>query len=314
MSTIKCNELVYIRRQVPDLAKAKQFLIDFGLIPCAETADAIYLRGTDAAPHCYILHQGPLSLLGFAFQAKNEGDLHELAAATGRQIERIDEPGGGMRVRLHEPNGYAVDVVYGIETQEPIRVERQPANTANSPLARAGTLLRLPQGQPTPVKRIAHVVLGTPIVSETSEWFARTLGFVASDEVFGHGGSEHIASFLRVDKGDDYVDHHAFLPMRSAATGLHHVSFEAQDIDAVMADHHFLKSRGYDQLWGIGRHLLGSQLFDYWNDPFGHAHEHWADSDRLNVDAPTGVWDVKEGLTNQWGEPPSDRFRNNVKP
>ena len=36
-------------------------------------------------------------------------------------------------------------------------------------------------------------------------------------------------------------------------------------------------------MWGIGRHLLGSQVYDYWADPWGRVHEHWADTDRLNV-------------------------------
>jgi hypothetical protein len=36
-------------------------------------------------------------------------------------------------------------------------------------------------------------------------------------------------------------------------------------------------------MWGIGRHLLGSQVYDYWADPWGRVHEHWADTDRLNA-------------------------------
>ena len=36
-------------------------------------------------------------------------------------------------------------------------------------------------------------------------------------------------------------------------------------------------------MWGLGRHVLGSQVYDYWSDPWGRVHEHWADSDRLNV-------------------------------
>ena len=217
-------------------------------------------------------------------------------------------------MRLSEPNGYQVDVVSGIAPAEAVEVHRFAVNTASAPLNRAGTLLRLPQGKPTPVKRLAHVVMGTPRVEETAQWFRDVLGLLVSDVVYYQLGGYQVASFMRVNKGAEFVDHHAFLPMRSPNVGLQHISFEAQDLDAVWADHHFLKSQGYKHLWGIGRHLLGSQMFDYWSDPFGYVHEHWADSDRLDASAPPNVWEAKTGLATQWGEPGSQEFRSSVKP
>jgi len=35
-------------------------------------------------------------------------------------------------------------------------------------------------------------------------------------------------------------------------------------------------------MWGVGRHNLGAQVFDYWADPWRHVHEHWTDTDLLN--------------------------------
>ena len=56
------------------------------------------------------------------------------------------------------------------------------------------------------------------------------------------------------------------------------------DIDDVCMGHDYLKKFGkYEHMWGIGRHVLGSQVYDYWADPWGRVHEHWADSDRLNL-------------------------------
>ncbi len=40
------------------------------------------------------------------------------------KIEDIDEPGGGKRVRLTDPDGYQVEVVYGMEMLAPIAVPR----------------------------------------------------------------------------------------------------------------------------------------------------------------------------------------------
>ena len=49
-------------------------------------------------------------------------------------MEPIDAPGGGVRVRLTEPNGYDVDVVFGIEAAEPIVIKRHVHNSGAQPL------------------------------------------------------------------------------------------------------------------------------------------------------------------------------------
>ena len=314
MSSIKVSELAYCRLQVPDLDRQEKFLLDFGLIPTVREAKRRFYRGTDAAPYCYVLEEGPEHFLGFAFNGKSRQDLDELAARHGVPVEPIDAPGGGFRVRLKEPNGYDVDVVHGIEPGQPIEIERHVMNTGADPLRRAGQLFRLKRGEPTPIKRLAHVVLGSPAVRETTDWFHTTLGMISSDEVTAGPAKMLLGSFIRVDNGDDYVDHHSFFVIASPTPGLQHLSFEAQDVDAVLHDHHFLKNLGrYEHMWGIGRHLLGSQIFDYWSDPYGYPHEHWADSDRLNASVPTNTWDARESMITQWGEEPPDRFRNALK-
>lgn len=314
MDSIKVSELAYCRFQLPDLDRAERFLSDFGLLPVAHEEGRRFYRATDAHPYCYSVEQGPEHFLGWAFHAKSAADLEALAAREGKPIEPIDAPGGGHRVRLQEPNGYEVDVVFGIKMIEPIEVQRQVYNTAIQPLQRKGELYRLDRNKPTPVKRLAHVVLASPEVEATTAWFAETLGLLSSDEIFAGPDKMHIGSFMRADSGDDYVDHHTFFVVKSPVKGFQHVSFEVQDIDAVLADHHYLKSLNrYEHLWGVGRHLLGSQVYDYWLDPFGYPHEHWADTDRLNAEHATNVWDAHEGLVNQWGEEPPERFKTAVK-
>lgn len=315
MGIIKVSELAYCRLQVPDLDKSEKFLIDFGLIPTLQEDQRRFYRTTDTNPYCYILEEGPQHFLGFAFHAKSREDLDHLAEHTGKPIEEIDAPGGGLRVRLQEPNGYDVDVVYGIEQVEPIDVPRQDYNSAKDPLKRAGELFRIERNAPVPLKRLAHVVLCGPDVRGTTDWFHNTLGTISSDEVTAGPNKDLIGIFSRVDCGEEYVDHHALFVIKSPVVGLQHLSFESQDIDAVMSHHHYLQEEGnYEHLWGIGRHLLGSQVFDYWADPYGYPHEHWADSDRLNASVPTNEWDAREGMVTQWGEEPPERFRTAVLP
>ena len=39
---------------------------------------------------------------------------------------------------------------------------------------------------------------------------------------------------------------------------------------------------GYFRSWGIGRHIQGSQIFDYWRDPDGFLVEHFTDGDMFD--------------------------------
>jgi catechol 2,3-dioxygenase-like lactoylglutathione lyase family enzyme len=313
---IKVREIAYGRLRAPDLARMEEFLVDFGLVVSARTPNALYMRGSDAAHHIHITELGSPRLVGFAYEAASEEDLHRLSKLEGAsEVEELDEPGGGHRVRLTEPNGYQIEIVHGIAALQPHPVQRQLVNSGAEPLRRAGELYRPPSG-PTPVKRIAHAVLSTPKVRETAEWFTRILGLIPSDEVYLGGKSgELFGSFCRVDQGNAYVDHHALFCIYNETAGLNHFSFEVPDIDAVFIDHEYLRSRQrYEHLWGVGRHLLGSQVFDYWADPWGRIHEHWADSDRLNADTPTQTWDIKDGLKVIWGEDFPERYKAYVRP
>jgi catechol 2,3-dioxygenase-like lactoylglutathione lyase family enzyme len=314
MPHIKVTDMAYGRLRSPDLDLAEEFLTRFGMRRAERTANALYMRGTDPSHHIHITEKGEPKFLGFGYYAASAKDLHRLAKAPGASaVESIDEPGGGKRVRLTEPNGYAIEVVHGIAPVEPIKIKpRQKLNTGENPLARPGELMRLPKG-PSHVKRIGHGVLMTPKFDETLAWFREYLGFVCSDDVYAGEKDHLIGSFNRCDRGDTYVDHHVFFCLRHPNVGLNHLSFEVQDIDDVCMGHEHLKSFGqYEHMWGLGRHVLGSQVYDYWADPWGRVHEHWADSDRLNLANGSNLLPVEEALISQWGEAPPEKFINHA--
>jgi catechol 2,3-dioxygenase-like lactoylglutathione lyase family enzyme len=174
--------------------------------------------------------------------------------------------------------------------------------------------MRLPKG-PSHVKRVGHGVLMTPKFHETVAWFREYLGFVCSDDVYAGEKGNLIGSFNRCDRGDTYVDHHVFFCLNHPKTGLNHLSFEVEDIDDVAMGHHYLAQFGkYEHMWGLGRHVLGSQVYDYWADPWGRVHEHWADSDRLNLANGSNLVSAEEALTSQWGEAPPEKFINHASP
>ena len=78
------------------------------------------MRGTDGDPHVHATHLGEPAFLGLAFQAASRADLERLAAAAQSPIENLDEPGGGEAVRLRDPDGRMVDVVFGARQTAPI--------------------------------------------------------------------------------------------------------------------------------------------------------------------------------------------------
>ncbi len=313
MPVIKVRDLAFGRLRSPDLDQQEEFLTAFGMVRAARTPTALYMRGTDPTHHVHVTEKGDPAFLGFAWYAASEDDLKTLAKLPGASgIETLDEPGGGKRVRLTEPNGYTIEVVHGIEPVEPITVTRQPINSGPAPLNRAGEVIRFAAG-PSTVKRIGHAVLGSPRNVETVRWFRETLGLIGSDDVYAESRDNLIGSFNRVDAGETYVDHHAFFCMRNERAGLNHFSFEVQDIDDVFIGHdHLTRTGKFEHMWGIGRHLLGSQVYDYWADPWGRVHEHWADTDRLNVHNGSNLVSAEEGLRSQWGDRPPAKFIGHV--
>ncbi len=315
MPAIRVRELAFGRLRSPDLDAQEEFLTAFGMVRAARTPTALYMRGTGPFHHIHVTEKGDPAFLGFAWCASSEEDLKVLAQLPGASgIEHIDEPGGGTRVRLSEPNGYAVEVVHGLEAVWPIQVVRQPLNSGPEPLNRAGELMRFRRG-PSRVNRIGHVVLGSPRNMDTVRWFRDTLGLICSDDVYAGSPDNIVGSFNRLDRGDEYVDHHAFFCMKNACAGLNHFSFEVQDIDDVFIGHEHLASLGkYEHMWGIGRHLLGSQVYDYWADPWRRVHEHWADTDRLNARNGGNLISAEDGLRSQWGTRPPEKFMGHVSP
>jgi hypothetical protein len=136
----------------------------------------------------------------------NEDDLATISKLPATSdIETIDAPGGGKRVKLTEPNGYTIEIVHGIEAVQPIHVVRQSINSGGAaPFDGAGEVIRFAAG-PSSVKRIGHAVLGSPKNQETVRWFLDTLGLVCSDDVYAGDQDNIIGQFSWIDSGDDWL-------------------------------------------------------------------------------------------------------------
>jgi catechol 2,3-dioxygenase-like lactoylglutathione lyase family enzyme len=299
---INVRDIAYVRFGAPDLDRMQQFLTDFGLVVTAGPEGRLYARGTDPSPYLHVTEPGDAGFRGLAFEAGSAEDLVTAATLDGASaVEKIDAPGGGQRVRFTDPDGFPVEVVHGRELLPSLPIRAASPLNRGSARQRFGDLQRIEAGPPT-VKRLGHAVVRVSDFHRSEEWYRSRFGFVPSDAVYLGDTDNIVTSFLRCNRGDEYTDHHTLLCVGLGEPGFDHAAFETEDFDAVMVGHDHLTQAGYDHHAGIGRHVLGSQVFDYWRDPWGHVLEHFTDGDLLNRDHPTGLHDPGTALGTQWGK------------
>ncbi|HYC57381.1 MAG TPA: VOC family protein [Candidatus Binatia bacterium] len=303
---IRCTDVAFPRFSAPDLDRMETFLTAFGMHRSARTADALYMRGTDGQHHVHVTQLGEPAFLGLAFHAASHDDLLRLATATGRSVEKLEEPGDGEAVRLTDPDGRMVDVVFGIETPAPLEVRMHPPLNTGAARVRAGELQRVAPG-PSQVKRFGHAAIKTGDLARISGWYREHLGMLISDDFYVEGPERPLGRFMRCDRGERAVDHHTLLVLETGEVKLGHAAWEIADFDDLMVGHDHLQMTGQGRhYWGIGRHVLGGQIFDYWKDPNGFTVEHWTDSDLLPASVEPQSHHLLHALS-QWGpQPPAD--------
>ena len=289
---ITIQDVVFARYQVPDIDAVDAFMRDFGLLSAARTDGALYLRGYGSAHHIYIAERGPEPrCVGFGLAAKSQDDLERLAAETGAPVQRINEPGGGSRVALTDPTGFRVEVVHGVEPATPVATRRVQALNLGGQRLRINETVR-PEHGPSHVLRLGHVALVASSIDASIDFYGRLLGMKIADTYYIGDEANRMAAFMRCGRGEEPTDHHTIAivqpPQAPPRPTFDHISFEVLDWDDIMLGHDHLRRTGkYHHSWGVGRHIDGSNLFDYWRDPFGAKIEHYSDGDIINDDYAT---------------------------
>ena len=299
---IKADKLIYIIWDVKDLNKQESFLHDFGMKTHEKSAQEIYMRGYGDEPYLYYGRKAKKSAFkGIGFAAKSRKDLETLAKNNCKKVEKINRPGGGEMVRLLDPNGIEIEVCFGIEKLELLDTRREvlPANTLDHrPRVNKGQRTPL---MPSPILKMGHCVMGALNFEETVSWYMRHLGLLATDALCIGDGSPAVA-FLRLDRGSQLSDHHSIVIGKGGGEGYLHSAYEVVDVDAVAQGQQYLKMKKRDHVWGLGRHILGSQLFDYWHDVSGFEFEHYADGDVFTSEKKTEYHPLDSGNVYAWGD------------
>jgi catechol 2,3-dioxygenase-like lactoylglutathione lyase family enzyme len=301
--TVRASALTHAIFERPDLPRVEEFLSDFGLLLASRTPEVLYMRGTSPSPYCYRVHRAPRArFVGAGFSVPTRDDLDRLARLDGAtSIERSEHPGGGDRLVLRDPSGFVVEVVHGQAPAEEIQTREPLALNLGHERKRINDTQRTPV-EPPEILRLGHVVLEVADYQATCAWYTQHLGFVPSDVQVLPDGSPAVA-FMRLDLGETPADHHTLALAQGFMPTYSHSAFEVVDADAVGMGQRVLREKGWKHAWGIGRHILGSQIFDYWEDAWGDKHEHYCDGDLFTADEPMGVHPVSREAMSQWGEP-----------
>lgn len=308
----RASEIAYVRFRVPDLSQMESFLTDFGLATRVEHSSnsrVLFANGVGSRPYIYVAEAGAPEFLGFGFEMASPADFESLCHMDGASaVETIGYPGGGRRIRFVDPDGFQVDAVIDQATISRKRPPRRPPFNFGREFRRQGKSVRLQAG-PSCVHRIGHCVLSIRDFAISEAWYKARFGLLTSDEIYKdddqidrHDGKP-MGAFLRCNLGVTPADHHTLFLLQGARPGLNHVAFEVDDWDSVMTGHDHLAGSGYQAHWGVGKHVLGSQVIDYWRDPFGNVFEHYADGDVFDSEFPAQRQTAETLRAVQWGQP-----------
>jgi Glyoxalase/Bleomycin resistance protein/Dioxygenase superfamily len=307
---IKVHDIAWLEFDKPDLTRAETFANAFGFATVLRTSTELHLRGTDPGAPCVLIRRGETSRFhGMAFTAHDEADLLRLATATGTRARPLPEVIGGLTVDLVDPSGIPVRVVAGIHRLDPLPPQTPHTFNFGDGVHRVNEAQRPPR-IPATVERLGHVVVQSSKYLAALNWYLDNLGMIVSDFMFFRGQRDRgpTMSFIRCDRGTTPADHHTLAIALGPTNRYVHSAYQVCDLDALAAGGEYLKDHGYQRSWGIGRHIQGSQIFDYWRDPDGFLVEHFADGDMFDCTLEPGWAPFTASGLAQWGPPASSDF------
>lgn len=295
--------------EVPDVAPGVKFYTDAGLHAEVE--------GEVARLSCIGQRRPCITLLG----GSNRKRIHHLVlradpqqfaqvrSEVPRHGGRLIEPPAGFGaegVWLEDPHGLRIRLL-GAPADEPLRPGETFAINAPGAVVRRNRSAmhakhELPEVKPL---RLGHVLLFTPDVMRSIEFFSNALGMGLADR------AQDIVAFMCARRESD---HHVVAFAKSPAIGFHHASFQVATPDDVGRGGRSLIDKGNAGNWGFGRHTIGSNFFHYIQDPWGSWFEYYCDIDYIDDYShwqPTN-YGPEDSLEN-WGPPLPHDFVHNYE-
>ena len=291
---------------VPDLAVARRFYAAFGL-DVRDEGTRLDLH-TFGHPHCWasIFEAGErkqLQFVSYGIFAEDEQAFMTRIGQLGIGIAAHDLS-DGQGVWFRDPDGIATQLVVAAKVSPSSKTRPGPQSTLAPGQGAAPSRSKV---KPVRPRYLSHILRFSPDVPRMIAFCRDVLGLRLSD----HSGE--IIAFIHTPHGSD---HHLVAFAKSHAPGLHHSSWDVGSIDEVGAGAEQMRDAGWGKGWGVGRHVLGSNYFNYVQDPWGSFCEYSCDIDFVpaDVDWPAADHAPADSLY-VWGPPvPEDFITNHEHP
>lgn len=291
---------------VPDVAEAQRFYTSFGLDVRRE-GSRIDLH-TFGHPHRWasVFEDGErkqLQYVRFGIFAEDDAAFRQRVSALGIGI--APHPlGDDQGVWLRDADGVATQLVVAPKVSPSAKTVLDPPAAVRPGQGAAPSRSRV---QPVHPRALSHILRFSPDVPRTVKFMQDVLGLRLSDK------AADVIAFLHTPHGSD---HHLVAFAKAHAPGLHHSSWEVGSIDEVGRGAEQMRNAGWSQGWGVGRHVLGSNYFNYVRDPWGSFCEYSCDIDFVPPDLnwPAADHPMEDSLY-VWGPAvPSDFVTNHEQP
>jgi catechol 2,3-dioxygenase-like lactoylglutathione lyase family enzyme len=300
---MRLTGLHHVHLKVRDLVRTRPFAADFGLAEAGEVDDRVYYCSGSTAAYNLVLEPAEQSSLEtLAFELDPSITLEEAQAELSGDIVSLAGPGGGRALNIYDPEGTHIQLISGIEKREAITMPPIMTTNQGAGKPRQGVWQhRQPLSAPA-LLRLGHVGVYVKDWRSCDSWYREKLGLIASDLLYAGAPDHVIGGFYRLDRGDEWVDHHVIALFAMGKSDLHHVSFEVPNPESQFMGHRWMKQRQHESIWGVGRHPLGSHIFDVWRDPSGYGFETFSDTDLCNAAIPTATHSVLDTTMDLWSD------------
>jgi hypothetical protein len=295
---------------VPDLAVAQKFYATFGLdvrqnaSPSGDRLD-LYTFGN---PHCWasVFKAGDrkqLQFVRYGIFADDEAVFRERVAKAGIGIAAhpfASGMEGDQGLWLRDPDGTAIQLIVANKVSP--SAPTVPSVVPPVPPGQGAAPSRS-KVKPVRPRNLSHILQFTPDVLAMTAFCKNLLGLRMSDY------TADVIAFMHTPHGSD---HHLVAFAKSHAPGLHHSSWDVGSADEVGSGMEQMRNAGWGKGWGVGRHVLGSNFFNYVEDPWGSFCEYSAGIDFIppDLDWPAADHPPEDSLY-VWGPTLPENFITN---
>jgi len=156
-------------------------------------------------------------------------------------------------------------------------------------------------------QRMGHVVYSIKRADQqkAADFYMKRLQFRMTDH------TEDLGDFMRCNGSNDH--HNLFFLKAPDFPAFNHVAFEVRDFDEIIFGGKNMRSKNWKPYAPPGRHILGSNLFWYFNNPCGGQTEYFADMDLLDDNFQTRNWEKTPGYS-MWTIDPGDTVVEGGRP